>query len=539
MMCKYISFILSVVLTLLICDHAHSQTPLPSVNAATTIDQCHVPGAISYTTCTVGQIGAFASGPGCGGGGIPCMPITGAGATAEALLSLSTAAKIPVGTLPNAVTVFCLGSSHCAYADTNSYGVYNAGTGTVTPNTPCTLNCNSYIDGSLMSWVSLYTNNKITRAPNTNNFGIYSVPLEGIAPGTAPFSTLVSAIQAAGGPVVVIEAGGTDNSAILGDTCAQIIALDDARNKQLLALGAVIIEETIMPRAASPNPFSSSVAQVASCFNSHLRNLVGQPGWGALYVADMDGVISDPAQTSGWLPKSGYLEPSGIHVSATGGSAAGYAVASYINALFPAWPSPWSNYADVYNATNNVKGNKLANPIFAGTSGTISGSGCSGVIPTNWALTCANAGGGTAIASIGTNTDGSPNITLTLGGTAAVTGDFIQVAGQANGGTFSAGESVQASAYLNWSGLANVNKLDLALQANGVGVLYHGGATAFNTPLPTAPACGASCFVQEEAPVHVVSTDTALSPIVYVGMNAGVVTGTIILRSMNLKQSTP
>jgi hypothetical protein len=388
-----------------------------------------------------------------------------------------------------AVTVIPYGTSLTAGSENNNAGTYSGGT--VTPGTACTTACASMIYTGYTYWLNLYTDNRINRAVNTNNLGVYSDLVTDMAPSgsNGRFQTLTTLIRQASGPVVVPFQGG-DNDPSAGESCSTIVAALRQSYAGLQQLGAIVIRPSIYPRGA-PNAFTTAQQQVVDCVNqADIRYAEeGHPGF---YVVNMDGVIGNPGSTTA-APYSGYLQSDGVHLTPTGASAYGYAIAQQINQLFPNWRSGFLNASDVYNATNNPAGNLVGNGGFQVTSGGTVNTGASGTAAGSWTLSGNSVSGLTVAGAVNQLTSASGVLpkgayyqSVTLSGTyTAASGAeaFALFQFACSGGAcsnFSAGDVVEACVALRIGANTNLAGVPVQLTAsdNSQSINYQGGALA-------------------------------------------------------------
>jgi len=120
-------------------------------------------------------------------------------------------------------------------------------------------------------------------------------------------------------------------------------------------------------------------------------------------------------------PIAGY-DCDNIHFNPKGGVAVGEVIANFFADFLPP-PSPrvWSQ-DDLYDATNNPRGNVLANPFLTGTAGALTGAGMTGSVATGMRMELST-GNATAVASKVTTTNNRGDqqvITITPSTTASL-----------------------------------------------------------------------------------------------------------------------
>lgn len=157
---------------------------------------------------------------------------------------------------------------------------------------------------------------------------------------------------------------------------------------------AIIILD--IPRAIA-GAYSSTDQQNSLWYNQLVRD--NAPAYGA-WVLDPTGYLADPASSAG-APRTNFYSD-GIHPATLAAERIGYALSNLILArLPPPTVQGFVNRADVFNATNNPKGNALTNGMFTGTGGTnTSDAGvASGTVADAWQNRTLT-GTGTSVASI-------------------------------------------------------------------------------------------------------------------------------------------
>lgn len=377
-------------------------------------------------------------------------------------------AKYPVGT--SAKRLCLLGDSMISQSDQ-----------IVSPN---------YTAGSLGgpgTWLNLYTDFRAWRSPQTNNFAVSGLTLAQVA------ATVPSAI-AAGCNIVHTEGGSNDVAS--NATCAAMNATLASMFNQLLAAGITIIDTTIIPRSGG-SIFTASQIAVTLCSNQWRREFARgfSPNQSAgYYLADLDPIFVDPTSTT-WAVLANYLYDN-VHPSAIGSSAWAAAVAPFINALIPAWllPEP-SNCttgpicSDIWDATNNPRGNLLSNPALAGTAGAI--TGCSGTFATGIGGSASTfaANGGTCVGSIVTLSNNVRAQQIVVGGTLSPAAQFDVQISVATPSNVITGDTVRAILWVSLGATnTNIQYLDhfMQLTVSGLATFHHAFGNSAPFPIPTS-----------------------------------------------------
>ncbi len=358
------------------------------------------------------------------------------------------------------------------------------------------------VTGGPGSWINYYTQYRTFRSPYTNNFGVSGDT-------TALMLARVGAVLAANCDMVVMD-GGT-NDAATGVSCATTVANLNAIFTRLLAARVTIIDTTIFPRSGGA-AFTLAQAQAALCVNSWRRSFVQKGSGGGVglalssstaqagtptvapsysyFLADLDQYMTDLTQTT-WTINTGYLQNDGVHPSTRGASAMGVAVAAIINKIVPPGLQPVMTASDVYDGTNNPRGNLLPNGNMLGTAGTI--DGCTGQTPTNFTTNSTGTNGwtnngGTCALSVVTLSNGLRATQAVLGGTLAGTFDHMTLTSTvATPGNVVNGDTVRGVVWVylatGHSNLAAIQPFITSVVA-GVTTLTIGGGSATVYPYP-------------------------------------------------------
>jgi lysophospholipase L1-like esterase len=414
--------------------------------------------------------------------------------------------------LPNGTKLLLLGTSITANSDFDA--VQNSYSGGQFTQATCGTQCWSYYAGGFGSWLSLYTNNRVNRAPGTNNFGVVGETVVDMA--TPGWLNKLLAAVVPGQTITVVQGG--DNDIEANASCTTIETSLRTIYTALQAKGSIVIRPTIYPRGGSA-AWNTSQYQVAACVNQSDLRFAQESGngRGSFYVVNMDAVIGDPSQTTA-TPRSGYLLD-GVHPSVVGASAYAYAVAQVINQLIPNWRIPVANCSDVFNSTYNPAGNFLTNGCMAGGSSGSLGGAAAGVVATGWNLFVPSISGLTVTGAVPQVSDGSLPAgsyyqSITLSGTytyAGVNGlqaaNFYQTMSTSD---FTSGEIVEGCAFVRIKN--NTNMIGAAIEysatenANSV-IQYSGQPAAGDGSFAMASAGFADgAFHEICTPPHTVAT---------------------------------
>lgn len=377
----------------------------------------------------------------------------------------------PGGLAP--ITWGLFGSSLASQADEA-----NAGTGTCPFSTT---NCFSYFNGAASgTFLNLYLNKRLARPSGTGNYGVSGDTTSGML-------ARIGAVLANHYDVIFIKGGG-DNDVANNVACPTIVA-----NYQAIwtafPFGTKIIQDGLYPRGGSV-AYTTAQTQTALCVNQAMAAWAQEVGHSGFYYVDLDPAMSDPTQST-WTPLSGYVESgtNGAHTTPLGSSAIAWADAKIVNQLVPDWQVPTFTASDTYNATYNLRGNLLPNGILTGSSGTVSGTGCSGTAANSTTLSCANSGAATVVGSQTTLSDNTPAQVITISGNYSGTSPYVSFTQSvATPSNVNAGDIVQGLCYVGLTGASNISGLQVQLGDTESSTNYNystGGGDSTN-PLPAA-----------------------------------------------------
>lgn len=182
-----------------------------------------------------------------------------------------------------------------------------------------------------------------------------------------------------------------------GMTAAQSIAnLQAIQTLVTKIYGKVLIWLNEMPRGGSnvlTSPQLQYHLQVVAWLNQQAVVL-------GVYIADSFGPMVNPTDTSA-SPLANLMPVDGLHPSSYGAYiGTSGSLLSILNFLFPSRNVLCTSAADLYDATNNPRGALNANPMLAGTGGSVGSAGggtLSGTVADNWTASMASATGLTCV----------------------------------------------------------------------------------------------------------------------------------------------
>ena len=202
--------------------------------------------------------------------------------------------------------------------------------------------------------------------------------------------------------IAVLQIGTNDIAG--GASVASYLANVQAVCERLFAQGVqMVVWCTILPR----NTDTVSQMRKKAAAAAGMRAYAAIKG-GRVAIFDMASIVTNPANGQWRAGMSG----DGIHYTAAGGTAAGYALADYLATLNAASVLLPASYQDTYDAADNPAGNCLGvatagMQVMAGSGGT-AGTGASGSIATGWNVQRTSGASMTAVCSKVARTDGVP-----------------------------------------------------------------------------------------------------------------------------------
>lgn len=244
-----------------------------------------------------------------------------------------------------------------------------------------------------------------------NNFGVSG-------DRTSQIAVRVPNVIATGSKMCVVL-GGTNDATDLIPASTVIANLDGIYNS-LIAAGLVVIGIPILPRGGAATLTSPQLA-IVNQVNAWIRGQISRP---MFRLADPVPDIEDTV-TGGYVPKAGMMHD-GLHPSAKGAYYVGLSVSSVIRSLFSEDPSL------------DNPGDLLRNPLFLGTAGTK--TGLTGDVADGWAVTAANAGGATVVASKHVDDDGVTWQRFTFSGSYSGSVRFVAMTRNVTAGEFLSGD---------------------------------------------------------------------------------------------------
>lgn len=240
------------------------------------------------------------------------------------------------------------------------------------------------------------------------------------------------------------------------------------------AAGIKVVAIPILPRStwdtlSAPNIIIAR--NILNGVNNYIRtyNLLSTTVY-KIIVADPSKYMVDPASTTGDPYADQTLD--GLHPSTKGHYSMFRAVYEQIHEILPTFGyASFGTQSDVYDATNNPRGNLLTNGTFTGTGGS-TGSGTSGTVAAGWALTRSGGSTITAVASKQTiGADGSAvgaqRIVVSTNGTGTVS-EKIQLSQTTTTG-FTTGNVVLANCLIAGGVLTGDNLIGTTLRLTTTG----------------------------------------------------------------------
>lgn len=376
-------------------------------------------------------------------------------------------------TLPSAVSIAVFGDSNVANTDSSSVGA-----------AACTTLClGDNATGSYFGWVNAFTNGRVARVPNTNNFGENGDT-------TATMMARIGAVVSSSADIILMQSGAND-STIGGLTCAQSAANNALMYRQLLAAGKTVIKNSIFPRIA-PSAYTATQNAIAQCINWSDRHFAERAGNRGFIFIDLDPTLIDTT-AGAWAPLANVLAADGVHLSTLGSWLVGQQNANRINALVSAWRFAPVGQFDVYDATNFPNGNMAFNPGMTGTGGAVTGAcasaGGTGII-SNVTLQSSNFTGGTCVGTL-TGVATAQSQVITLGGSYNNTNATVDLSGLNNINVI-VGDTIEFAAYVSIGTNTNVAGIGVYLLTteNGVTFSNFGGAPTNTVAIPGAGTGG-------------------------------------------------
>lgn len=214
-------------------------------------------------------------------------------------------------------------------------------------------------------------------------------------------------------PDICVVHIGTNDLTTAGVTAlATTIANLNSIYSQLTAAGILVVAMPIWPRSAwgSLSGGDTTIARLRMySINDYIRNW-GIRNQNSLYrVADALQYLTDSASATG-DQLAGYYRSDNIHPGPKAAYYGGLVLSQVLTDYSKLSYSNAFSQADLYDATNNPRGNLLVNPLLTGTTGA-KGTGGSGNVATSWTVTRGSGTGSTFVCAKGaTAALGGPGI---------------------------------------------------------------------------------------------------------------------------------
>lgn len=200
----------------------------------------------------------------------------------------------------------------------------------------------------------------------------------------------VGAVVSAAPTFCTVLAGTNDTSL----TAAQTIANLDAIYAALQQAGIIVIAIPITPRSTGTTAQRLHMVQVNDWIRRRRFTLKN------LHVLDATQIYGDSA----WTPRANYASD-GLHPTVLGAYRIGKALAALITTLIPCEPAIAVNSLDIFDATDNPRGNLASNGILSGTAGTFP-AGFTGALADNTFVNTNTLLGSSVVLSKSTLADG-------------------------------------------------------------------------------------------------------------------------------------
>ena len=262
--------------------------------------------------------------------------------------------------------------------------------------------------------------------------------------------------------------------------------------EKLLSFGITPVVEIDTPRTVAS--WSAAAQKCSISYNQKLRSWAKARG---IRLADHESAY---LQISG-EPATGYSVADGIHQSCTGAVVRAYALKTAISDIIETAVVGTLHPLDVYYSSLNAGGNLLTNGLMTGTTGTNSGTGASGVVPSSW-TNSVSSGTGTAVASKETpRADGllGDRVQIVLTATAAMTHRFAPTTTLSVPSGVVAGDKIVGEIDVeitSLSGVVDYLRLNIFdFDGSNLGSSSVAGKDVFTTglnPLPVVPLANAT-----------------------------------------------
>lgn len=275
--------------------------------------------------------------------------------------------------------------------------------------------------------------------------------------------------------IVAIDGGTNDMGS---QTEAYIQELREDLAEYYLSAGKIVIFMPVLARGVSSWAGGSSERAKANWTNRKTRDFCRTHR--NSYFFDWNAPWVDFASTYG-EPKSGY-SPDAIHFNPKGGEAVGYAFAQFLATILPTAQNVTAYPDDLYTATYNEFGNRMANPPLTGTAGA-NGTSSTGSVATGMRSE-RSSGGSAVVASKETRADGLGDyqvLTFTPAGTAEDLFYFRTTAADTALTGMVTGDWVQARCKIETNNYAGFTGVTLALLDQSAGSMDAFAMEPFNS----------------------------------------------------------
>lgn len=179
-------------------------------------------------------------------------------------------------------------------------------------------------------------------------------------------------------PDICLINGGTNDFATAPTLAGANLAFTNITSAAIILRNAGILPVIEVDTPRTTASWSANAGVVSAEYNRMLRMWCSRNN---VLLSDCEAQYIVPATGE---PATGYNVADGIHSSSTGSCIRALSFLKVLEPLLGKHTWGAASPRDAYDATINPYGNMLANAIFAGTGGTNTGTGASGVVPTSW-----------------------------------------------------------------------------------------------------------------------------------------------------------
>lgn len=251
----------------------------------------------------------------------------------------------------------------------------------------CLVNDGTTLCNTSQSWISYalaISNQRAVHNGVTMNFGVPSDTLDQM------LTRLPAALTSSDAGLWIVY-GGTNSASsnvVAGDINTPSSMIGTAIQIQNLILNAGRICVWLDETGRGDSTFTSArlTATQLLNFNSFQKWVRSQRDVSNVYVVPTYASFSDPTSTTGDAVLGNAYD--GLHPATPGAYAMAVPLSGLINSLYPATSVLCASNSDLYDATNNIRGSLVSNPLLDGTGGTINvpASGtATGSLATGWA----------------------------------------------------------------------------------------------------------------------------------------------------------